>query len=60
MVFRKKSSDGVDKVNSLWSIKGLVSRLKKKNSELEELMVIGIDFGTTYVFFSWPCLRCSF
>lgn len=32
-----------------WSMKGLVSRIKKKNSEVDGLLVIGIDFGTTYV-----------
>lgn len=46
MEFRKKGSDAGAKVNDYWSVKGLVSRLKK-NSELDEFMVIGIDFGTT-------------
>ena len=34
-------------------MRGLVSRLKsKKNSDLDDFMVIGIDFGTTYA--TWP------
>lgn len=52
MVFSKKHCDAIDKVNSPWSVKGLASRLKKKNSELDDFMVIGIDFGTTYASYS--------
>lgn len=53
MVFSKKPADGIDKVNNLWSPRGLASRLKKnKNSELDDFMVIGIDFGTTYASYS--------
>lgn len=48
----RKSTDANDKVNNLWSAKTLVSRLKKENSELDDFMVIGIDFGTTYVSYS--------
>lgn len=53
MVFSRKSTDANDKVNNFWSLKTLASRLKKKkNSKLDDFMVIGIDFGTTYVFYS--------
>lgn len=48
---RKNSSDAVGKVNDFWSMRGLVSRLKKKNLEFDGAMVIGIDFGTTYVIY---------
>ncbi len=57
---KKKSSDGVDKVKDFWNVKGLVSRLKKKNSEVDGLMVIGIDFGTTYAFYYLECSSRTF
>lgn len=53
MVFSKKTTDTTDKVNNPFSLKELVSGLKKKkNSELDDFMVIGIDFGTTYASYS--------
>lgn len=57
---KKKSSHGVDKVKDLWNVKGLVSRLKKNNSEVEGLMVIGIDFGTTYASHNLECSSRTF
>lgn len=51
MESRKKGSDAGAKANDYWSVKELV-RWLKTNSELDEIMVIGIDFGTTYVFSS--------
>lgn len=48
MGLSKRTSDSGDKATNPWSVRGLVSRLKsKKNSDLGDLMVIGIDFGTT-------------
>lgn len=53
MVSQKKSSAAVGRVDNFWSLKELVRRLKKKkNSELDDFIVIGIDFGTTYAFYS--------
>ena len=52
MGFTRKSSGHFEKSENSWSIKKLVTRLKKKkNSDLDDFMVIGIDFGTTYVYF---------
>ena len=49
MRFPRKSSGTLEKSDNSWSIKRLVERLKKKkNSDLDDFMVIGIDFGTTY------------
>lgn len=51
MGFSRKSSGTFEKSETSWSIKKLVTRLKKKkNSDLDDFMVIGIDFGTTYVY----------
>ena len=50
MVFTKKSQDNIGKpaVDKPWSPKALVRRFKNKyNSDLNDCMVIGIDFGTT-------------
>ena len=48
MVFSKKDSGGFDSSDKPWSLKTLVSRIKKKrNSDLVDFMVIGFDFGTT-------------
>jgi hypothetical protein len=50
----KNRTSGIDKVKDFWNMKQLGSRLKKKNAEVEGLLVIGIDFGTTYAFYySW-------
>ncbi|MCJ1346745.1 hypothetical protein MMC31_004963 [Peltigera leucophlebia] len=54
MAFRNKSSNAADQVDNLWFLEGLASRLKEwKNSELDEFIVIGIDFGTTYSGAAW-------
>ena len=54
MGFSRNSSAALEKSEKSWSIKRLVTRLKKKtNSNLDDLMIIGIDFGTTYVYFLW-------
>lgn len=50
---RKKGSDHFHS----WSMKGLVSRFKNKNWEVDGLLVIGIDFGTTYVIYN-PSTLC--
>ncbi|KAL3474643.1 hypothetical protein BJX99DRAFT_231373 [Aspergillus californicus] len=43
--------------NQRWSVKALVSKIKKsKNSNLDEFMVIGIDFGTTYSGAAWATI----
>lgn len=57
MGFKRTSSEGTAsdpgdpnvKVPNPWSVlQGLVSRMKsKKDSDLEDFMVIGIDLGTT-------------
>ncbi len=48
MGLSKKTSVSGGNSSNPWSVRGLVSRLKsKKNSDLGDLMVIGIDFGTT-------------
>lgn len=53
MGFSRKSTSTPEKSEKAWSIKKLVTRLKKKNnSDLDDFMVIGIDFGTTFVYFS--------
>ncbi|KAJ8119298.1 hypothetical protein ONZ43_g3722 [Nemania bipapillata] len=40
-----------------WSIKKLVSKLKDRHkSDLDDLLVIGIDFGTTYSGAAWATL----
>ncbi|KAL3465551.1 hypothetical protein BJX64DRAFT_297227 [Aspergillus heterothallicus] len=40
--------------NQRWGMKALVRKIKKKkNSELRDFMVIGIDFGTTYSGAAW-------
>ncbi|KAI0857724.1 actin-like ATPase domain-containing protein [Xylaria cubensis] len=42
---------------SKWSLKRLVTRLKDKHkSALDDLLVIGIDFGTTYSGAAWATL----
>lgn len=49
----KKSNahDKADRTRDLWSFKELQDVMKKvRNSGVEDMMVIGIDFGTTYVF----------
>ena len=51
MRFPRKSSGSMDKSEKSWST--LEHRLKKeRNSDIDDFVVIGIDFGTTYV-------RCS-
>lgn len=58
---RKKSSDAIGKMRDFWSMKRLISRLKKSNSAIDSRMVIGIDFGTTYVIHhSWTICRVPF
>lgn len=39
-----------------WSIKRLVTRLRKKKPDLDDFMVIGIDFGTTYSGAAWATI----
>ncbi|KAI2620987.1 actin-like ATPase domain-containing protein [Hypomontagnella submonticulosa] len=57
MVFSKKDSGFFDSSEKPWSIKSLVSRIKKKrNSDLDDFMVIGIDFGTTYSGVAWATI----
>lgn len=52
MAFQKKGSDAADRAHNPWLVKELASRLKNlKHSELDDFIVIGIDFGTTYDFF---------
>ncbi|KAI4264735.1 MAG: hypothetical protein L6R42_000173 [Xanthoria sp. 1 TBL-2021] len=63
MGFKRTSSEGTTsdpgdpdvKLPNPWSARqGLVSRMKsKKNSDVEDFMVIGIDFGTTYSGAAW-------
>ncbi|KAI1733567.1 actin-like ATPase domain-containing protein [Xylaria scruposa] len=43
-----------DVPNERWSMKGLMKRIKaKKKSNLDDRLIIGIDFGTTYSGVSW-------
>ena len=52
MGYPRKSSGTFEKSENSWSLKKLITRLKKKrNSDLYDFMVIGTDFGTTYVYF---------
>ncbi|KAK5629007.1 hypothetical protein RRF57_004722 [Xylaria bambusicola] len=49
--FMRKTSDVP---NERWSMKGLIKRIKaKKKSNLDDRLVIGIDFGTTYSGVAW-------
>ncbi|KAK9412833.1 putative Hsp70 family chaperone [Seiridium unicorne] len=49
--FMRKTSDVP---NERWSMKGLMKRIKaKKNSNFDDILVIGIDFGTTYSGVAW-------
>ncbi|KAI0430720.1 actin-like ATPase domain-containing protein [Xylaria sp. FL1042] len=49
--FMRKTSDVP---NERWSMRGLMKRIKaKKNSNLDDRLVIGIDFGTTYSGVAW-------
>ncbi|KAI1170296.1 actin-like ATPase domain-containing protein [Nemania sp. FL0916] len=49
--FMRKTSDVP---NERWSMKGLMKRIKaKKQSNLDDKLVIGIDFGTTYSGVAW-------
>jgi hypothetical protein len=44
--YLRKSSETPE--HQRWSMKNLISKIKKKNdTDLEDFMVIGIDFGTT-------------
>jgi hypothetical protein len=44
----KKLKASSDKVDAVWSLRSMVSRLKKqKKSDLDDFVVFGIDFGTT-------------
>ncbi|KAL2857180.1 hypothetical protein BJY01DRAFT_159458 [Aspergillus pseudoustus] len=44
--------------NQRWGMKALVRKIKKKkNSELRDFMVIGIDFGTTYSGAAWATVE---
>ncbi|KAF7552713.1 hypothetical protein G7Z17_g4127 [Cylindrodendrum hubeiense] len=53
-LFSTKSQPDPTKGNSSWSLKNIVDRVKKKkNSDLDDLMIIGIDFGTTYSGAAW-------
>ncbi|EXM13851.1 hypothetical protein FOTG_17709 [Fusarium oxysporum f. sp. vasinfectum 25433] len=53
-LFRSKSQRILTKGDSVWSLKNVVDRVrKKKNSNLDDLMIIGIDFGTTYSGAAW-------
>ncbi|KAF5593958.1 hsp70 family chaperone [Fusarium pseudoanthophilum] len=53
-LFRSKSQRNLNKDDSAWSLKNLVDRVRKKNnSNLDDLMIIGIDFGTTYSGAAW-------
>ncbi|EWG54156.1 hypothetical protein FVEG_17262 [Fusarium verticillioides 7600] len=53
-LFRSKSQRNLTKDDSTWSLKNLVDRVRKKNnSNLDDLMIIGIDFGTTYSGAAW-------
>ena len=46
MGFSRKSGGANEKSENSWSVNRLVTRLKKKkNSDLDDFMVIGIDFG---------------
>ncbi|KAI1407357.1 actin-like ATPase domain-containing protein [Hypoxylon sp. FL1857] len=58
MVFlNKKKSSYLDSSEKPWSLKALVSRIKKKtNSDCDDFMVIGIDFGTTYSGVAWATI----
>ncbi|KAJ8113599.1 hypothetical protein ONZ43_g5118 [Nemania bipapillata] len=50
----EKAREEKPKREKPWGLKAIVSRLKKKtDSELEDFMVIGIDFGTTYSGVAW-------
>ncbi|KAI0521984.1 actin-like ATPase domain-containing protein [Xylaria bambusicola] len=49
--FMRKTSDVP---NERWSMRGLIKRIKaKKKSNLDDRLVIGIDFGTTYSGVAW-------
>ncbi|KAI1308319.1 actin-like ATPase domain-containing protein [Xylaria venustula] len=49
--FMRKTSDVP---NERWSMRGLMKRIKaKKRSNLDDRLVIGIDFGTTYSGIAW-------
>ncbi|KAI0904020.1 actin-like ATPase domain-containing protein [Ustulina deusta] len=49
--FMRKTSDVP---NERWSMRGLIKRIKaKKQSNLNDRLVIGIDFGTTYSGVAW-------
>ncbi|KAI1162283.1 actin-like ATPase domain-containing protein [Nemania serpens] len=49
--FMRKTSDTP---NERWSMKGLMKRIKaKKQSNLDDILIIGIDFGTTYSGVAW-------
>ncbi|KAM0346552.1 hypothetical protein ACHAO7_011748 [Fusarium culmorum] len=53
-LFRTKSERNLGKGESKWSLQNIVDRVrKKKNSNLDDLMIIGIDFGTTYSGAAW-------
>ncbi|KAL6918247.1 hypothetical protein FSHL1_009674 [Fusarium sambucinum] len=53
-LFRSNSQRNLNKGNSAWSLRNVVDRVrKKKNSNLDDLMIIGIDFGTTYSGAAW-------
>lgn len=44
--FLRKSSEIPD--HNRWSMKSMIGKLKKKkDTDLDDFMVIGIDFGTT-------------
>ncbi|CAG9936358.1 unnamed protein product [Clonostachys rosea f. rosea IK726] len=50
--YLRKSSETPE--HQRWSMKNLISKIKKKNdTDLEDFMVIGIDFGTTYSGAAW-------
>ena len=52
MGLSRESSDYLNISEDPLPVKKLGTRLKKKgNSDLDDFMVIGIDFGTTYVYF---------
>ncbi|OBS23303.1 hypothetical protein FPOA_03852 [Fusarium poae] len=53
-IFRSKSQNNLNKNNSVWSLKNVVDRVRKKTtSNLDDLLIIGIDFGTTYSGAAW-------
>ncbi|KAI0139600.1 actin-like ATPase domain-containing protein [Hypoxylon sp. NC0597] len=58
MVFlNKRKSNNFDSSEKPWSLKALVSRIKKKtNSDCDDFMVVGIDFGTTYSGVAWATI----